>query len=466
MKFCNKCGSKLEKDESVCHNCGYNFYSGKYEFDDNDTQIIDTQQFIDSDNSNEGHMLLPRKKKNVILLTIIIGIIIIGSFIFIGKSLSKPSRIVARFESDILSGNKSDLSNIFYSNDNRLKIDKKNSSYLLTYFKDNPSYLNKITDNMNSQLENVNLIKEVSADSRNNFDIVVDGRILLFFPKYKINIKPTFIDVKTGIKDVELFLGDSKIGKSDTDDFSKEFGPFMPGKYKLYAEYKGKHISLNKTYNIDLVDSTNGKVSVDVFKDLNYVNIDGDYPDAEIFVNSKDTEVMIRDAENFGPVNPGMKIYAIANKNGKKLKSNEHTVVEGDSNIDLSFSDSEAQLNGIEAQLHNLVDIYTNSFCHAVNYGYFSDVEPYLYPGSNLYNEQAKYILDTYNKGINEDIMSYNVISYSISDDNKSGTVTTEEVYKITKDGQSSVKNFKYIYGFKYNENMGSYQLSSITSAK
>ena len=39
MKFCNK--------------CGYNFYSGKYEFDDNDTQIIDTQQFIDSDNSNE-----------------------------------------------------------------------------------------------------------------------------------------------------------------------------------------------------------------------------------------------------------------------------------------------------------------------------------------------------------------------------------------------------------------------------
>ena len=98
--------------------------------------------------------------------------------------------------------------------------------------------------------------------------------------------------------------------------------------------------------------------------------------------------------------------------------------------------------------------------------GYFSDVEPYLYPGSNLYNEQAKYILDTYNKGINEDIMSYNVISYSISDDNKSGTVTTEEVYKITKDGQSSVKNFKYIYGFKYNENMGSYQLSSITSAK
>lgn len=406
------------------------------------------------------------KKKNIIVIAMMIGIIAIGAFIFIGKSLSDPSKIVARFESDILSGNKSDLSSIFYCSDNRLKIDKNNSSYLFTYFKDNPSYLNKTIDNMNKQIKNINLIKDINADSQNNFSIVAAGRTLLFFPKYKISIIPTFISVQTSIKDVELSLDSNKIGKSDTDDFTREFGPFIPGKYKLYAKYEGEYTSLNETYNVDLVESDNGKVSVDVFKDLNYVSINGDYPDAEIFVNNKDSKVAIRDAKNFGPVNLGMKIYAIANKDGKRLKSNEHTVIESDKSINLSFSNSEVQLNNIEAQLHNLVDMYTNSFCYAVNYGYFSDVEPYLYPGSSLYNEQSKYVLDTYNKGIGENIMSYNVISYSLSGDNKSGTVTTEEVYKITQNGQSSVKNFNYIYGVKYNENKGSYQFSSVANAK
>ncbi|WP_423219527.1 hypothetical protein [Clostridium tyrobutyricum] len=31
-----------------------------------------------------------------------------------------------------------------------------------------------------------------------------------------------------------------------------------------------------------------------------------------------------------------------------------------------------------------------------------------------------------------------------------------------TKDGDSSVKSFKYTYGFKYNDDMGMYQLTRI----
>lgn len=469
MKFCTKCGSKLETGESVCHNCGYNFDTGKYETDKkDDTQVIDKEKIVNYDTVTERENLEKIcdfiKKKKVGILFFLIAIIIIGSFILIGRSLTSPSKLVERFQSDISSSDKADLSKILYSNDNRLKVDEKNSSYLLAYFKDNPSYLNKAMDNMNSQLGDTNLIKKASDFTQDNLSIVIDGRTLLFFPRYKVSVKPTFIEVNTGIKDVELSLDDSKIGKSDKDNFSKEYGPFMPGKYKLYADYKGKYISLNKNYNIDLVNSTNGKVNVDIFKDLNYVKIDGDHPDAEIFVNNRNTGIKISDAVNFGPVNPEMKIYAIANENGKKLKSNEHIVAAGDSNIDLSFSESESQLSNIEDKMHNLIDMYTNYFCYAVNYGDFSNVEPYIYPGSSLYNAQAKYVSDTYNNGISENIMSYNVVSYTMADDNKSGTITTEEVYKITKNGQSSVKNFKYTYGFKYNEDMGSYQLTNIVN--
>lgn len=63
--------------------------------------------------------------------------------------------------------------------------------------------------------------------------------------------------------------------------------------------------------------------------------------------------------------------------------------------------------------------------------------------------------------------MSYNIISTQISDDNNSGTITTEEVYDITNaSGKTSTKTFRYNYGFKYNENIGGYQLTSITDSK
>lgn len=461
MKFCTKCGSKLKEDQSVCPNCGYNFETKKYENDaDDDTQEIDKQEITDKERFYSG-------RKKTVILCIIIAAIAIVSFILIGRSITGPNKIAARFQSDISSNNKSDLSKILCSNDNRLKMDESSSSALLKYFKDNPSYLNKVLNNMNTQLSNKSLIKEKSTvPQQGNFIIVKDGSVLLFFPKYRISVKPTFIDINASIKGIELSLNGNKIGKSDTDDFNKEFGPFLPGEYKLYANYKGKYTSLNKTYNVDLVNSTNGRVNVDVFKDLSYVEIDGDYPDAEIFINNRNTKVKISDAENFGPVSPGTRIYAIANEDGKKLKSDEYTVASGDKTVNLNFSDSEAQMNNIEDQIHSLVDMYTNSFCSAINYGDFSYVEPYIYPGSSLYNLQKKYVVDTYDKGINENIMSYNIVSYNLSDDNQSGTVNTEEVYNITTDNDSYEKNFKYTYGFKYNEDMGSYQLTSIAVTK
>ncbi|MBA5851296.1 hypothetical protein H2684_08250 [Clostridium sp. cel8] len=131
----------------------------------------------------------------------------------------------------------------------------------------------------------------------------------------------------------------------------------------------------------------------------------------------------------------------------------------------MRFSNSEYELNSIENQLKNLISNYTTGFCYSIKYGDFYYVEEYLYPGSSLYNEQLKYIQNTHDSGIRESIMSYSLESYTISDDNKSGTITTTEVYKITQNGNSSIKTFKYLYGFKYNEVRG-YQLTTIKALK
>ncbi|AJA47119.1 hypothetical protein CPAST_c10190 [Clostridium pasteurianum DSM 525 = ATCC 6013] len=468
MNFCTKCGTKLEEGKLVCPNCSYDFQSKEYK---NNTVPIDKttveieKDYDEYENFNKTSFI-PSKKFKITIAGLIILAIIIGVYIFIGKSAADPYKLVLRFQNDIASNNKSDLSKILYCSDSRLIIDDKTSDTILAYFRNNPSYLNNTIGNLNNQIS-TNNVRYGNMLSQSNFSIVSAGNALPFFPRYKISIKPTFVNIKTSIKDVQFSLNNSKIGKSDSDNFSREFGPFAPGEYKLYASYNGKYTSLNNTYNVDLINSTSGRVDINALEDLNYVRINGDYPDAEIFVNNRNSNVKISDASNFGPVSSDMKIYAVANKDGKKLKSSEYTVSSGDKTISLNFSSSEYELSSTEDQLRDLIHWYTNSFSNAVNYNNFSEVQPYIYPGSELYNEQQKYIPSTYNNGIKEYIMSYNVLSTQISDDNNSGTITTEEVYDITNaSGKTSTKTFRYTYGFKYNENTGGYQLTSIMDSK
>ena len=69
----------------------------------------------------------------------------------------------------------------------------------------------------------------------------------------------------------------------------------------------------------------------------------------------------------------------------------------------------------------------------------------------------------TYAARIHEYIISDHITKYAISDDSKSGSITTTEEYNIVgKDGTTSDKTFSYVYKFIYNDSTSSYQLTSI----
>lgn len=473
LKFCAKCGTKLEQD--VCPQCGYSLSSRQDEVIKEDTNVV---QAVNNDypkNNEFTVKALPTRKsltlsmgaKIGILAVTIVTVLLIGIFI-VGNSLSKPSKVVSKFQKAVASGNKADLSDVLYCDDNRMKISEKTISPLLNYFKENPSYLNTVVSNLNNEAaraEQSSALAEISG--KNNQGILTlryTGKKFLFFPSYKIVIQPAFIDVKAEIKGVTFSLNGTEMGKSDVDKYNKEFGPYIPGKYNLSANYKGKYVTLSEPQDVDLISASNCKANVDVLTNLNYIKVGSEYPDAEIFVNGKDAGIKAVDADNFGPLNSSTKVYAVYTKDGKTLKSSEYTVSEGDTDIYLSFTEAENQIKNTENQIHDLIYWYTNYFTEAVNNNDFASVEGYIYPGSKLYDEQKSYISTTYNQGIKETIMSFNVISCNLNDDNKSGTVTTEEVYNIDNKDNNSVKTFKYKYTFKYNEEKGMYQLDSIVN--
>ncbi|QCX33984.1 hypothetical protein FDN13_09855 [Caloramator sp. E03] len=197
------------------------------------------------------------------------------------------------------------------------------------------------------------------------------------------------------------------------------------------------------------------------------MNFDSDFLDAEIYVNNQATGVKVQDVKMFGLFNVSTKVYAKTNKNGKDLVSDEYAVDDSENTeVYLDFENAIYQIERMEETIRELVEGYAEVLCTAVNYNDFSYLESYLYPGSSIYEMQKTYVHNTYSKGIREYIMSLDILSYNMSLDNKTGTVTTEERYKIyNADNEESIKIFKYTYTFRFNELNQRYQIESINQA-
>jgi len=377
--------------------------------------------------------------------------------------------VEARFQNDIATNNTSDLASILFCNDARVTVNSSTITPLLDYFKSNPSYYDEVIQNLNNDALSPKDISTLRTASSNTLTLTNAGKKFLFFPNYKINIKPSFVNITTTVKDVTFSINKTQIGKSDTDKSSKEFGPYIPGTYSILANYKGKYVTLSQPYSVDLITSTTGITNLSVFDDMTYLNITSDYPDAEIFINAKDTNMKVKDATNFGPIDSSSRIYATNVIAGKKLKSEEYSATSGVSDINISFqnainaqNDAQSQLDDVHNQLNGLLNNYGYYLAEAINTNNFPLVSAYLTYGSELYNQQQTNVPISYASGDQESFISASIADYNISDDNQSGSITSTETYNfIYKNGGSSNKTFNHVYKFQYNNATASYQFIS-----
>lgn len=475
LSFCGKCGEELEPQAKFCGKCG------QVVVDDGDEENTSFDQVRENEYTdslgNQVQVYQPEavsKKvlsvKSKIAISIVFFIVVVLSVLwYVGNTIMKPSKMVESFNTAVVSNDKKKVSELIYCNDSRLKISEKSVEPLMQYLKDNPSYSKDMLEQLRKDAITLDadrgLVDAISKKSSSPFTIVESGRKYLIFSNYKIALRPVYLEIDTGVKDVAFSLNNVPLGKSDVDGFSKEYGPFVPGKYEIASSYSGKYTSVTDKKVVDGVSAGDEKIKVNVLDSLKYVRIDSNYPDVEIYVDGKDTGVKVSDAQKFGPVCKGAIVYGIVSRDGKKLKNQEYWVSEQDS-IFLDFSHAEDEVNTIQNELYTLLDNCFRDFCKAINNNDFSYVEPYIYPGSSLYNEQKTYVSNTYNSGIREYILSFKITSYTISDDNKSGCINTKEIFDIQNNGKSSIKTFVVKHYFKYNESKKCYQLCDTITSK
>lgn len=154
-----------------------------------------------------------------------IAIVVVIAAIVGYQSLAKKYNeevVVDQFLKPLTSHDEDVLKELIVPKDSRIKITRDSLQSLFELMDKNPSLYQEIE----SSLNNESLTNDL-------FTVRQDGKVYGLFPKYVIDSTGYVIEVKTVGEQTKIFLNDSELGFIEKADESAEFGPFLPGNYRL-----------------------------------------------------------------------------------------------------------------------------------------------------------------------------------------------------------------------------------------
>jgi len=353
MAFCEECGSKLQEADKFCESCGRSVEdltvsdSPANQMQYNQVQPNQTVTYYQKTPSSINFKLDKKKK---IIFGVIAGVLILCFVAFrIGASITDKDKVIEKFSAAITSGDSKQIVSMLKCSDQRVVINEENVKSLFNYIDSNPFYVSDLMRSINKQSQklDVNKDKEASeafSSSDSNYSITLkkSGKRLLLFDNYVFEVSPIFINISTNFKDTELFVNDSKVCVSDSDQFSRQVGPYFPGTYIIKSVYKGKYATLQKTSEIEGIQSDNSLndiLNVEMNMEGKYVQIECNEADAKLFVNGLDIGMTVSEINEIGlgPVDNNVKVYAEKKYPWGNIKSNEANVNDGDNYVSLSI---------------------------------------------------------------------------------------------------------------------------------
>ncbi|SFE58102.1 TcaA NTF2-like domain-containing protein [Alteribacillus iranensis] len=218
--------------------------------------------------------------------------------------------------------------------------------------------------------------------------------------------------------------------------------------------------------------------------DANLLYVDGDQPDARVYVNGKDTGVTLANADTLGPMMKDGSVTVSAvyhSPDAGRLESNE-VVLQNDDSIWLEFPEvekkeeepayaegsepptqeeapaveelpvEEAAVSFTESDVAQFTENYLHYSVEAMNVGSFDMVKHFHDPMGKTYKESSEYIDYIVEKGITEDLVYTTV--HDVQNNGDSYHVVVEDAYNIFyNDGTATYKEF--LSTFKVTEKNG-----------
>ncbi len=288
----------------------------------------------------------PKTKKLVLAGVIFLGVLIGGYKI--GENLTSKDRIIEKVETVLIEKDKDKLADLLVSTDKKLKVDKDSLEGLMKYLNENPDKVQEIVETLKEQSKYYDKIKNNSKSSQQYIEDTMSSGLFnlhrngktLFYDKYEITIKPTYLSLSTNYQNTILMVNGKEVAKANQPDYSKTVGPFLPGYYTVEAKLKNDFVTLKNKEEI-LVGEED-KQEVNLYLDGEEVTIYSDIEDdsisGKVLLNGKELKINPFALEPFGPVvtDGSLSMQVIANLPWGEMKSGEFVIDDESIEFDLA----------------------------------------------------------------------------------------------------------------------------------
>lgn len=410
-------------------------------------------QFREQNSLSRAGIRTMRKKRipsiNRKWMFILIPIIVILITHLTLNYLNSPKRLVKIFDKAVSDNNFKEVTHMLQKGGTGASLDEDSVIAFMDYLN---SY--DVLDNLDDMIQNNKVINSKLIDSRGNYVLSINkgSKFLGIYQTYLISAQPFELKISSPIDDIDLKLN-NHITHLNTDEYETTYHKILPGKYTLAVSYKGVYSDVKDAVDIDFSSATKNKLSQELTFNVSYVQIYSNEPDAELFVNGKDTGEKVSDLDRFGPflLNGKTVVHAEIEKDGELFKTDDIPVT--GKYVDLMFDtpvekqDDSGQKDGFFAGLKRFFDKYLPSPKPS------SDLEEkQLING--LFNQNGQAFLQSkeYQDKIKKKDTTQKLTSFSMKNskqDDSGMIITTNETYEITeKNGKTKVKSFEITYHF------------------
>ncbi|PAV28963.1 hypothetical protein CIL05_13355 [Virgibacillus profundi] len=271
----------------TCRNCGH--------------EINDKNQFCPECGSKLSEQKKGRNRRKHLLLFvfIMIPIVALSIFYFVGKEKFTPDNIIQDLEESVTNEDVNSLQDLISTSDEAFKITKDNTAILMKFFINNPEKFKNIINKLNEQAE---LLKNNHTESNSvamfgTINLTEDGKQWLLFDKYTLDIIPANIMLATDNKEIDLYINDEKVATSSNETFEESFGPFMPGTHRLKAAFENQYTSTEMEDEVSLFDMAEDTKRHSLKLPVTDVSLTSLYNEYKLFINDEETDITINEGE-------------------------------------------------------------------------------------------------------------------------------------------------------------------------
>jgi membrane-associated protein TcaA len=374
----------------------------------------------------------------------------------IGSQMSKPERVVEQFEEAVNNKDYGYIVDVMNDGQDEITATEEDAKAFVSYLTRDKEQFQKTMKKLRDSYMEDPLFTDQPI--KPFISLKQDGKTWLFFDRYKLKVEIYKAKLSSNYENVNLYIGNKKVGTTKSVDDTITTPPLFPGIYTFKARPNEKYSALETKQKVDVTKSIHNKAQVYLELKGEYIYPSSNYKSAHLFVNGKDTGLKIGEIDSFGPVNTDGSVVIHAEKKFEDgVKRSKKVKVEDETDIYLPIgeeetADSAEQEEDEDVDVGDFLRNYVSASMDAVNEHDFSIVEDMFIKGSK-YEKQAKdYLKYLKKKGITEDLKEFDIQNIEQISDDKYIIETYEEFEIYYKDGSAKRKSFNSRYAVKITE--------------